>query len=118
MRVQRNLAPGFCLVFWRELGWLRRRRFLFALTTLVPLVLSALVTAVFSTGLATRLPIGVLGLDSSALSRSGIRLVGAPPAPAVAVRGPGLPEGRTLTVSGGGRGRLMLPVTLERAALA
>src|SRR5260370_19103835 len=118
MRVQRNLAPGFCLVFWRELGWLRRRPFLLALTTLVPLVLSALLTAIFSTGLATRLPIGVLDLDSSGLLRWVIRLVDATPDTAVAVRVAELAEGRNMVLSGRILGLLMLPVNLERDVLA
>jgi len=118
MPIQGELAPGFWLVFWRELGWLRRRPFLLALTTLVPLVLSALLTAVFSTGLATRLPIGVLDLDSSELSRSVIRLVDATPDTAVAVRVAELAEGRNMILSGRILGLLMLPVNLERDVLA
>ena len=118
MRIQGKLAPGFWLVFWRELGWLRRRPFLLALTTLVPLLLSALLTAVFSTGLATRLPIGVLDLDSSELSRSVIRLVDATPDTAVAVRVAELAEGRNMILSGRILGLLMLPVNLERDVLA
>jgi len=118
MSIQGELAPGFWLVFWRELGWLRRRPFLLALTTLVPLVLSALLTAVFSTGLATRLPIGVLDLDSSELSRSVIRLVDATPDTAVAVRVAELAEGRNMILSGHILGLLMLPVNLERDVLA
>jgi len=118
MPIRGKLAPGFWLVFWRELGWLRRRPFLLALTTLVPLVLSALLTAVFSTGLATRLPIGVLDLDSSELSRSVIRLVDATPDTAVAVRVAELAEGRNMILSGRILGLLMLPVNLERDVLA
>src|SRR2546429_30207 len=112
MGTRRDLVPGFWLVFWRELGWLRRRPFLLALTTLVPLVLSALLTAVFSTGLATRLPIGVLDLDSSELSRSVIRLVDATPDTAVAVRVAELAEGRNMILSGRILGLLMLPAAL------
>src|SRR6266849_2924833 len=118
MPIRGELAPGFWLVFWRELGWLRRRPFLLALTTLVPLVLSALLTAVFSTGLATRLPLGVLDLDSSELSRSVIRLVDATPDTAVAVRVAELAEGRNMILSGRVLGLLMLPVNLERDVLA
>ena len=63
MVVRRNIKPGFRLIFWREVGWLRRRPFLLGLTTVVPLVLVALLSGIFSAGLATRLPIGVLDLD-------------------------------------------------------
>ena len=86
MLARRELRTGFWLVFCREFTWLRRRPFLLALTTLVPLSLMALLTIVFSAGLATRLPIAVLDLDSSDLSRSIIRMVDATPDTAVAVR--------------------------------
>ncbi len=78
--------PGFWLVFFREIGRLRRRPFLLALTTIVPLLLIALLTAVFSAGLATRLPVAVLDLDGSELSRTVIRTVDATPDTAVAMR--------------------------------
>ena len=85
MLARSHIRPGFRLVFWREIGWLRRRPFLLALTTIVPLFPMALLTAVFSAGLATRLPIAVLDLDKSDLSRSIIRTVDATPDTAVAV---------------------------------
>jgi len=114
MLVRRDIRPGFRLVFWREVGWLRRRPFLLGLTTIVPLVLVALLSAVFSAGLATRLPIGVLDLDSSDLSRTIIRMVDATPDTAVAVRVGDLAEGRSLILSGKIHGLLMLPLNLQR----
>jgi ABC-2 type transport system permease protein len=114
MLVRRNIRPGFRLVFWREVGWLRRRPFLLGLTTIAPLVLVALLSAVFSAGLATRLPIGVLDLDSSDLSRTIIRTVDATPDTAVAVRVGDLAEGRSLILSGRIHGLLMLPLNLQR----
>src|SRR5437588_416111 len=91
MVVRRNIKPGFRLIFWREVGWLRRRPFLLGLTTVVPLVLVALLSGIFSAGLATRLPIGVLDLDGSDLSRTIIRMVDATPDTAVAARSDILP---------------------------
>src|SRR5262249_3480061 len=44
MRPRASINPGFGLVFWRELRWLRRRPFLLALTTILPLALMALLT--------------------------------------------------------------------------
>jgi ABC-2 type transport system permease protein len=64
MLALRALRPGFWLVFWREIGWLRRRPFLLAFVTIVPICLMAVLISVFSAGLATRLPIAVLDLDS------------------------------------------------------
>jgi ABC-2 type transport system permease protein len=118
MRRRAGLRFGFGLVFWRELSWLRRRPFLLALTTLVPLALMALLIAVFSAGLATRLPIGVLDLDGSDLSRTVIRMVNATPDAAVDVHVSDLAEGRHLIRSGQIYGLLMLPRNLERDAFA
>src|SRR5438445_7893412 len=109
-----HIRPGFSLVFWREVGRLRRRPFLLGLTTIVPLAQMAFLAAIFSAGLATRLPIGVLDLDSSDLSRSIIRMVDATPDSAVAVRVGDLAEGRNLILSGRIHGLLMLPLNLQR----
>lgn len=118
MPVRGGFHPGLPLVFWRELGWLRRRRFLLALSTIVPLGLMAVLVGVFSAGLATRLPIAVLDLDGSELSRSVIRMVDATPDAAVARRVGDLAEGRRLIVSGAVQGLLMLPRDLERDVFA
>ena len=118
MLARSRIRPGFWLVFWREAGWLRRRPFLFGLTTIVPLALMALLAAIFSAGLATRLPIGVLDLDSSDLSRTIIRMVDATPDSAVAMRVGDLAEGRNLILSGKIHGLLMLPRDLQRDVLA
>ena len=114
MLARRNVRPGFWLVFWREIGWLRRRPFLFGLTTIVPLAQMAFLAAIFSAGLATRLPIGVLDLDGSDLSRTIIRMVDATPSSAVAVRVGDLAEGRSLILSEKIHGLLMLPYDLQR----
>jgi ABC-2 type transport system permease protein len=118
MQAPSRIRPGFWLVFWREVDWLRRRPFLLALTTIVPLAQMALLAAVFSAGLATRLPIGVLDLDNSDLSRTIIRMVDATPDSAVAVRVGDLAEGRGLILSGKIHGLLMLPRDLQRDVFA
>jgi ABC-2 type transport system permease protein len=118
MLARKELRTGFWLVFCREFTWLRRRPFLLALTTLVPLSLMALLTIVFSAGLATRLPIAVLDLDNSDLSRSIIRMVDATPDTAVAVRVGELAEGRHMILSGRVDGLLMLPRNLQRDVFA
>ena len=118
MLARTHIRPGFSLVFWREVGWLRRRPFLLVLTTIVPLAQMAFLAAIFSAGLATRLPIGVLDLDSSDLSRTIIRMVDATPDSAVAVRVGDLAEGRNLILSGKIHGLLMLPLYLQRDVFA
>lgn len=118
MRLPEGIHPGFSLVFWREVRWLRRRPFLLALTTIVPLVLLWLLTAIFSAGLATDLSIGVLDLDRSNLSRQLVRSVDATPDVAVAVRVSDLAEGRHMILSGKIHGLLMLPLNFERDVFA
>jgi ABC-2 type transport system permease protein len=114
MRGRAGLTPGFSLVFWRELRWLRRRPFLLLLTTLLPLALMALLTGIFSQGLATRLPIGVLDLDDSDLSRAIVRTVDATPDAAVKTHVGELAEGRQLIRSSQIYGLLYLPKNLQR----
>src|SRR5882762_6770853 len=118
MLARRRIRPGFWLVFWREVDWLRRRPFLLGLATIVPLAQMAFLAAIFSAGLATRLPIGVLDLDGSDLSRTIIRMVDATPDSAVSVRVGELAEGRRMILSGKVHGFLMLPQNLERDVFA
>src|SRR5437016_2764434 len=118
MLARTHIRPGFSLVFWREVGWLRRLPFLLCLTTIVPLAQMAFLAAIFSAGLATRLPIGVLDLDGSDLSRTIIRMVDATPDSAVAIRVGDLAEGRGMILSGQIHGLLMLPLNLQRDVFA
>src|SRR6201989_3005158 len=110
MRTPANLKPGFGLVFWRELRWLRRRPLLLMLTTYGPLALMALLTGIFSAGLATRLPIGVLDLDQTELSRAIIRTVDATSDAAVRTHVGDVAEGRQLIRSGQVYGLALLPL--------
>jgi ABC-2 type transport system permease protein len=113
-----KFRPGFWLVFGREMDWLRRRWFLLAVTVLVPLLLMALLISVFSAGLATRLPIAVLDLDNSDLSRSVVRMVDATPDAAVTQRVSDLAEGRAMILRGDVYGLLLLPKDLQRDVFA
>ncbi|MFH0297215.1 ABC transporter permease [Bradyrhizobium sp. 31Argb] len=118
MQRRDHQQPGFSLVFWRELAWLRRRPLLLMLTVVVPLGLMLLLTAILSAGIATRLPIAVLDLDGSELSRSVIRAVDATPDTATVLHVAELSEGRHLIVARKIRGLLMLPRNLERDVFA
>ena len=114
MMAKGRLRPGFLAVFRREFDRFSRRRLLLFLTTILPLLLMALLAIVFSAGLATRLPIAVLDLDGTDLSRTIVRTVDATPDTAVARHVSDLAEGRQLILSGAVRGLLMLPRNLER----
>ena len=87
------------------------------MTTVVPLTLIAVLSAVFSAGLPTDLPIGVLDMDRSTLSRAVIRAAAATSEAAVVVAVDDLGEGRRLIQSGRIHGLLMLPNDLERDVL-
>ncbi|NEJ19686.1 ABC transporter permease [Rhizobium leguminosarum] len=113
-----RVHPGFILVFAREFHWFRRRPFLLFLTTVLPLLLMGLLAAVFSAGLATRLPIAVLDQDGTDLSRQIIRMVDASQDTSVALAVSDLAEGRQLILSGEVHGLLMLPRNLERDVLS
>ncbi|KAJ0345778.1 hypothetical protein COL154_013927, partial [Colletotrichum chrysophilum] len=117
MRRRAGVRFGFWLVFRREFGWLRRRPFLLCLTTVVPLVLMGLLSAVFSAGLPTRLPVGVIDLPGTTLSRTIIRMVNATPDVAVTTPVSDLAEGKRLIRSGAIHGLLMLPRHLQRAVM-
>lgn len=114
MMAKGRLRPGFLLVFRREFDRFTRRRLLLFLTTVLPLLLMGSLAVVFSAGLATQLPIAVLDLDGTDLSRTIIRTVDATPDAAVAQHVGDLAEGRHLILSGEVRGLLMLPRNLER----
>src|SRR3979490_1202595 len=118
MLTRRHFRPGFWVVVGGEIDWLGRRPFLLAFITIVPIGLMALLTGIFSAGLATRLPIAVLDLDGSDLSRSIIRMVDATPDTAVLVRVGELAEARGMILSGKVHGLLMLPRNLERDVFA
>jgi len=113
-----RVHPGFLLVFAREFHWFRRRPFLLFLTAILPLLLMGLLAAVFSAGLATRLPIAVLDQDGTDLSRQIIRMVDATQDTSVALTVSDLAEGRQLILSGEVHGLLMLPRNLERDVLS
>ncbi|WP_025658286.1 ABC transporter permease [Rhizobium sp. IBUN] len=114
MMAKGRLRPGFLVVFRREFDRFSRRRLLLLLTTVLPLLLMGVLAVVFSAGLATRLPIAVLDLDGTDLSRTIVRTVDATPDTAVTRRVSDLAEGRQLILSGDVRGLLMLPRNLER----
>jgi ABC-2 type transport system permease protein len=118
MLAKGKIRPGFLLVFRREVDRYLRSPFLIFLTVVMPLVITAVLASVFSAGLATRLPIAVLDLDSSDLSRTIIRTVDATPDTAVAINVSDLTEGRRLIVSGQVHGLLMLPKNLQRDTFA
>ncbi|MBP2551309.1 ABC-2 type transport system permease protein [Neorhizobium galegae] len=118
MRGKTSLRPGFLIALMREFGQFRKHPLLLALTVVLPLFLMGILSAVFSQGLATRLPIAVLNLDGGDLSRTIIRTVDATPDTAATITVSDLAEGRRLILSGRVHGLLMIPDNLERDVFA
>lgn len=118
MRRRGDIRFGFSLVFWREVRWLRRRPTLLLMTTIIPVAILALLSLVFNEGLATRLPVGVIDLDRSDLSRSIIRTLDATPDAHVSDQVTDLAEGSRMMRAGRIYGLLLLPNNLQRDVLA
>ncbi|MBZ9988164.1 ABC transporter permease [Mesorhizobium sp. BH1-1-5] len=118
MSATAHFKPSLLLVFVREAAQFKKQPFLPFLTILLPLILMGVLALVFSQGLATRLPVAVLNLDGSDLSRTIVRTVDATPDTATAINVSNLAEGRRLILSGSVHGLLMIPQNLERDVLA
>lgn len=118
MRRRGNLRFGFFFALAREIRLLGRQPYLIAGTTVLPALLLALMTIIFSAGLATDLSIAVLDLDGSDLSRTIVRSVDATPDAKVILPVQDLAEGKSAIVSGKVHGLLMLPLNLERDVYA
>ncbi|MEJ2766333.1 ABC transporter permease [Photobacterium sp. MCCC 1A19761] len=92
-------------------GWLR------ALLSWVPPLLFLIVWAVFSAGIARDLPIGVVDLDHSRLSRQAVRYYDASPALAVARTFPSVEQGSAALRAGDIYALVVLPAQLEKQTL-
>lgn len=74
---------AFTSLLWQEWRLIASDRWLAALLGGLPLVMFLLVWAIFSSGTGRDLPIGVVDLDNSALSRSLVRYYDATPTLAI-----------------------------------
>ena len=95
---------GLVTAIRREFRLIRRRPALIGLTVVLPLALCVLLAFVFRSGVATNLPVAVVDLDRSSLSRQVVRMLDATPDVEVSARADSLPEARSLILSGRARG--------------
>ena len=116
MKVSRqgSVRPGLSLVLRRELRWMRRRLAIPIMTLGFPLLVFAVLAAVFNTGLPTHLPVAVLDQDRTTLSRQIIQMIDASSDVAVAERVDDLAGGRRLMLEGRVYAVVMIPANLER----
>ncbi|MBY5944942.1 ABC transporter permease [Photobacterium rosenbergii] len=98
----------------REWRLIREERWLLSLTTWLPLMLFAIIWAIFSSGIARDLPVGVVDLDHSQLSRQLVRYYDANPTLAVANTYPSVAEGSHALKGGDIYALVVIPTNLEQ----
>lgn len=107
-------GPGPVLVARRELRRIARRPALSFFVLAFPLLVFLMLASIFRAGVPTDLPVAVLDLDRSALSRQIVQAVDAAPEVAVAHRPLDLSEARHLVLSGQAYGVVLVPAEFER----
>ena len=113
-----HLAPGFRRALLAELRQIGARPGLMFMLAPFPLLLFALLAAVFQLGLPRDLPIAIVDQDHSTLSRQTVRIVDATPEVAVTYEASSLGEGRQLLLSGKAYAVVLIPPRTERDVLA
>ena len=98
----------------REWRLIREERWLLSLTTWLPLMLFAIIWAIFSSGIARDLPVGVVDLDHSQLSRQLVRYYDANPTLAVVNTYPSVAEGSFALKGGDIYALVVIPTNLEQ----
>ncbi len=102
----------------RELRQIRSRPKLMFMLLPFPVLLMGLLALIFAPGLPRNLPIAVLDLDNTTLSRQAIRMVDATPDLQVAMRVTDLAQGRDALVRGQVYGVVMIPEHMQRDLLS
>lgn len=108
------MAPSFSSMVAREWKLLLRDPWLVSLVTWVPLLLFFLMWGIFSQEIARDLPIGVVDLDKSRLSRALIRHYDASPALETAYTYPDVQQGAAALRTGKIYGLVVIPGDLEK----
>ncbi|WP_370674954.1 ABC transporter permease [Pleomorphomonas sp. PLEO] len=113
-----HLKAGFRRALLAELRQIGARPGLMFMLAPFPLLLFALLAAVFQMGLPRELPIAIVDQDRSTLSRQMVRIVDATPEVAVAYEASSLGGGRQLLLSGQVYAVVLIPSRTERDVLA
>ncbi len=114
LAAEKAVRPGVMRVAQRELCRIARRPALSFFVLALPLLVFLMLASIFRAGVPAGLPVAVLDLDRSALSRQIVQAVDAMPEVAVAHRPLDLSEARHLVLSGQAYGVVLLPAELER----
>lgn len=118
MARRRHLKAGFRRALLAEVWQIGRRPGLMFMLAPFPLLLFAILAAVFHLGLPRDLPIAVVDQDRTTLSRQIVRMVDATPEVAVAAKATTLGEGRRLLVDGKVYAVVLIPPRTERDVLS
>ncbi len=110
-------APSFASMVSREWRVLFRDPWLASLVSWIPLLLFFIIWSIFSKGIARDIPIGVVDLDNSRLSRELIRHYDASPSLEVAFNFPRIDEGAAVLRSGKIYGLVIIPDRLEKETI-
>lgn len=110
----RRHAPGFRRILGRELRQIAARPALAFMLAPMPLLIFLALAAIFAPGLPRDLPVAVVDLDGSTLSRQVVRMVDAASDVAVAEQVPTLGEARQALVARRVYAILMIPSDMER----
>ncbi len=105
---------GFRRIFGRELRQIAARPALAFMLVPMPLLIFLALAAVFAPGLPRDLPVAVVDLDGSTLSRQVVRMVDGASDVAVTVQVPNLSEARQALVARDVYAILMIPAEMER----
>lgn len=108
------MAPSFSSMVIREWKVLCRDPWLASLVSWIPLLLFFIMWAIFSQGIARDLPVGVVDLDKSSLSRALIRHYDASPALETAFDYLDVQQGAAALRTGKIYGLVVIPVDLEK----
>ncbi|MFT5727374.1 MAG: ABC-2 type transport system permease protein [Desulforhopalus sp.] len=107
-------TPSFSILLRREWKQLLTDPWLCSLITWVPLVLAVMLWSVFAGGIARDLPIGVVDLDNSQVSRSITRNFDSSPALQIVKNYPDIAKGSRDLRAGHIYGLVVLPENLEK----
>lgn len=112
--IDRRHPPGFRHILGRELRQIAARPALAFMLVPMPLIIFLALAAVFAPGLPRDLPVAVVDLDGSTLSRQVVRMVDGASDVAVTQQLPNLSEARQALVARDVYAILMIPPEMER----
>jgi ABC-2 type transport system permease protein len=108
------MKHGFWSVMRRELGRVGGSLYYPVLLVVLPLLSFAILVAIFRSGVPRDLPIAVVDLDHTALSRQASRMIDATPSMRVAFQAASAQEARSLVLENKAYALVMIPEDFER----